>query len=339
VNAPELLVAWEVSLDDHVIDMSYSPDGQRLAAAALGGGISILRAASGDLESFLPGHKGGTFSLSWRADSRCLASGGQDRMLRIWDVAEAIQMAQGDAGADWVEHVAYSHSGDLVASAAGRNLRLWNSGAELLQRYPDHPSTISDLQWQPGTEFLTSVCYGQVATFRTDSPAPMKSFEWKGSILRLSWSPDANYIATGNQDASVHFWFRKTGKDLEMSGYSVKVRDLAWDHSSRYLATGGSATVIIWDCSGKGPAGTRPMQLEGHDLPITALSYQPAGPFLASGCSEGRVCVWNPGKSTRLIRQSHLASEVTRLQWAPDGRNLAASSAKGIIRVFRPSAD
>lgn len=336
---PELCVAWERNLADHAIDIAYSPDGRLLAAAAIGGPISLFDALSGETISVVPGHDGGTFALSWRADSRRLASGGQDGTLRIWDIADVASPVVCEAGAAWVEHVAYSPAGDFVVSAAGRKLRLWNSHGELQQNYPDHPSTISDVQWQPGERLVTSACYGQVATFRTDSPDPLKAFTWKGSILILAWSPDGNHIATGNQDASVHFWYRKTGKDLEMSGYPVKVRELAWDSSGRYLATGGSAIVIIWDCSGKGPAGTKPIQLESHDLPITALAYQPKGPFLVSGCRAGKICLWNPAKSRKLIRISELPGEITRLVWAPDGRSFAASSSEGAVRVFRPAAE
>lgn len=337
-SGAELAVLWEQSLDDHVIDLRYSPDGSLLAAAAIGGPISVFDASSGEVKALLPGHDGGTFALSWRADSRMLASGGQDGKLRIWDLAVAAPPIVCDAESAWVEKVAYSDTGDFVASAAGRKLRLWNSAGDLLQTYPDHPSTIADVQWQPGQPLLTSASYGRVATFRTDSHQPLKEFGWKGSILTLAWSPDGNYIATGNQDASVHFWYRKTGKDLEMSGYPVKVRELAWDSSSRYLATGGSAIVIVWDCSGKGPAGTKPIELDGHELPLTTLAYRPAGTFLVSGCRGGRVVLWNPAKSRKQIRASQLAGEVTAARWAPDGRNFAASSSRGTVRVFRPAA-
>ncbi|MBK9171116.1 MAG: WD40 repeat domain-containing protein [Bryobacterales bacterium] len=328
-------IAWQADLDDHVIDLAYSPDGRWLAAAAVGGPIAVYEAATGVLHARLPGHAGGTFTISWRHDSSHLASGGQDGYLRIWDIVTGAAPKEAEAGAAWVERVAYAVDTDLLVSAAGRKLRLWNSAGQLLQSYPDHPSTISDVQWQPGERYFTSSCYGQVATFRADTAEPLKKFQWKGSILRLAWSPDANYIATGNQDSSVHFWYRKTGRDLEMSGYPVKVRELAWDPTSRFLATGGSAVVIVWDCSGKGPAGTRPIQLDGHALPVSTLAFQHRGSLLASGGKEGNVCVWNL-KKEKLLAKTTLDGEVTQVHWAPNDRDLAVSSSRGVVRVLQP---
>ena len=337
VNAPQLDTAWEARLDEHVMDLAFSPDGRYLAAISIAGPLTIYESASGEIKATLPGHAGGGFAVSWRADSLALATGGQDGAARIWDPATGACLHSLEAGAAWVERLSYAPYGSLLATAAGRKLKLWNADGALLRAYPDHPSTIADLQWQPGEELVTTACYGQLATFRPTEDEPLKRFDWKGSILSLAWSPDGNYVATGNQDASVHFWYRKSGKDLEMSGYPIKVRDLAWDAGSRYLATGGSAIVIVWDCRGKGPAGSTPIQLDGHDRPLSALAWQYQGPFLASGAQEGRVCLWRPGKSTRLIRFAALGSEITRLRWAPGDRLLAASCASGLIRVFRPA--
>ena len=333
-QAPALDVAWESDLEDHVVELAYSADGQWIAAATIGGPIAVYSAESGILKALLPGHHPGTLTMSWRADSKLLASGGQDGMVRVWDLTGGTS-ACWPAGAQWVERVAYSASADYLACAAGRALRLHNSTGGLLRSYPDHPSTISDIAWQPGEHIFATSCYGQLATWRVNGEEPLKKFEWKGSILCVAWSPDANYVATGNQDASVHLWYRKSGKHLEMSGYPHKVRELAWDSDSRYLATGGSRVVIIWDCSGRGPAGTTPIQLEGHYLSVSALSFQREGSLLASGGRDGRVFLWTPRKSTRPLRQSMLPGEVTRVCWHSSGRRLAASSSTGAIRVFK----
>ena len=94
--------------------------------------------------------------------------------------------------------------------------------------------------------------------------------------LLTPWSPNQRWIVAGTQELSIQIWplpFR-AGEELAMSGYAGKVRELAWHHGGRYLATGGSEQIMVWDCGGHGPSGTTPRILEGHTERITALAYQ-----------------------------------------------------------------
>jgi WD40 repeat protein len=337
VRAPALAQSWETQLDDYIVRLAFSPDRRLLAAAGLGGAIHLLDPATGERFRSIIGHEIGTQCISWSHDGTLLASGGQDGRVRIWSPSGGKLLHDLPGGAAWVEQVAFAPRHPLLVSAAGRHLKLWNADGSCAREYAPHPSTISDVQWQHGNPFFTSAAYGQLATFKPDSSEPVKTFAWKGSILCAAWSPDDNYMATGNQDASVHFWYRKSGKNLEMTGYPAKVREIAWDASSRYLATGGSAIVTIWDCGGKGPSGTRPIQLERHNTLLTALQFQHEGALIASGCRDGLVCVWNPRKEASPLRESMLDDEVTQVCWAPGDRLLAASSASGMVRMFVPT--
>jgi WD40 repeat protein len=132
----------------------------------------------------------------------------------------------------------------------------------------------------------------------------------------------------------VHFWIVKTGEDLQMWGYPTKVRELAWDPTSRYLATGGGVAVTVWDCSGKGPAGTRPLVFEAHEAPLSALAFQGRGPLLASGGQDGLVALWRPGMTRKPLALATNDAEITRLAWAPDDRSLAIGSASGTVVMF-----
>ncbi|MBM3785390.1 MAG: WD40 repeat domain-containing protein [Acidobacteria bacterium] len=336
VIAPELRQSWEARLGDHVVQLGWSPDGEMLAAAQIGGPISVF-GSDGRLLLELPGHSIGTLAISWSADSRLLASAGQDGCARIWDAPTGAQLHQLKGGAQWVEHIAFSPSRDYLLTGAGRFLKMWNGSGQHLRDFPDHPSTISGIAWQPRELFFATAAYGQLANYHAEKPEFGKAFAWKGSILVVTWSPDGNYLATGNQDASVHFWYRKSGKDLEMTGYPAKIRELAWDSESRFLATGGSPVVTIWDCGGKGPAGTRPIQLEGHERFLSALAYQHKGRLIASGCQGGAVYVWNHHLPQRPLRGSQLGSAITQIRWAPNDRMLAASTEAGLVRVFEKS--
>lgn len=283
VSVAELRQAWEAHLQDHVVRLEWSPDGSMLAAALIGGPVSLF-AASGRFLRELPGHAVGTLAVSWSADSRLLASGGQDGCARIWEVSSGAALHELKCGAHWVEQVAFAPVKDYLLTGAGRFLKMWSGDGRHLRDFPDHPSTISAIAWQPREMFFATAAYGQLANYHAEKADFAKAFPWKGSILVVAWSPDGNFLATGNQDASVHFWYRKTGRDLEMTGYPAKIRELAWNSDSRLLATGGSPIVTIWDCGGKGPAGTRPIQLEGHERFLSALAYQHKGRLIASGC-------------------------------------------------------
>lgn len=326
---------WKAELGDHVIRLAWSPDGKLLAAALVGGPVAIFHGETGERIATLPGHNVGTTCLSWRFDSAAIATGGQDGKVRVWNPETADLLAAMEAGSPWVEEIAYGPGKDILISAAGKVLRAWKISGDLLTEFEAHPSTISDIAWQADTPYFTSVTYGQLAMFRYNEAAPSRKFEWKGSILRVAWSPDGNFVATGNQDASVHFWYRKSGKDLEMSGYASKVREISWDAGSRYLATGGSPVVTIWDCAGKGPAGSRPIQLEGHEAMLNAITYQHRGSLLASGCRKGDVCLWDPAVSETRLALVSFGTEVTQLRWTPNDQKLAGSTASGTVEVWK----
>ena len=166
---------------------------------------------------------------------------------------------------------------------------------------------------------------------------------WKGSPLAMAWSPDAKILAHGNQDSTVHFWYYDTARDLQMWGYRTKVRELAWEFSSRYLATGGGPVVCIWDCqaSPNGPEGSKPMMLVGHDEEsnITALAYQARGFLLASSGLDGKVLLWQPTnrKGAQVGEFQFVGGEASTVAWSPDDKSLAAGCGTGAVAVFRAS--
>lgn len=333
---PTLKALWRTQIDDHVIQLAWSPDGAMLAAAGVSGPILLFNGADGVRRHTLPGHTMDTMAISWHKDSRILASVGQDGKVRLWDTETGEQTAEMAGGASWVERVAFSPTGDGLVSAAGRKLRLWNASGELIHEYPDPNSTITDIKWKPdGSQFAISA-YNGVVLYDPDQPDPLRRFEWQGSTLTIEWSPDGKYIATGDQDSTVHFWITATGQDLQMWGYETKVLELAWSFNSRYLATGGGTQVVIWDCSGKGPANTRPIMLEGHQHLIKHLTFQRQGMLLASGGNDGLLAIWKveKKKSARLA-DAVFKAPIVGLAWSPDDRCIVVADESGTLAVTR----
>lgn len=330
----KLTKLWEGAIDGHVISLAWSNTLGVIAAASADGPIALFDAKTGQVRANLPGHGFGTSCVAWSADGQHLASGGQDGKIRLWDPATGQQLKEMQAGASWVERLAWCPNADLLASAAGKKLRLWDGNGEMLREYPDHPSTIADIQWKPDATILASTGYGKLFLWSPDEPAALQDFTWQGSMLALAWSPNGEYIAAGSQDCSVHFWLMKTGEDLQMTGYPRKVREIAWDPTSRYLATGGADISCVWDCSGEGPAGTEPIQLEAHKDFITCLEYQHQGEFLASGGEDGLVALWRPSQQRGAISLAKHAGPVSQIAWSADDQRLAVGTAQGAVLLY-----
>ncbi len=334
-GSPDLRLAWRASADDYVTALAWSADGLRLAAATAGGPVLVLDAGAGRLAERLAGHALGTLDLAWRPGASFLATAGQDGVTRLWEAESGAQLRELEGGSVWVERLAWSPDGELLATASGRSLRVWDADGKLLHDLRS-PETVYDVVWRPKGRALATSGYGGVWIWRLDRPDRPRHLNWKGASLRLAWSPTGDYIATGDQDATVHFWLVASGKDLMASGYETKVRSLAWDRSGRFLATAGGSDILVWNCSGKGPAGTTPRSLESQGQ-VTSMAFQSDGPWLLSGDSEGHLVVWDPSSGRRNHGSTDIAGSVTQVAWGLGGR-FAAATASGLVAVFDVTA-
>jgi WD40 repeat protein len=337
----QLEVDWQTVLDDGVVALEWAPDGAHLAALSAAGTLTVWAGATGQRRWSSAAHRTGGMTLSWSADGTVLATGGQDRQVCLWEPTTGNRLASLPAGAAWVERVAWSppyqdSAPAMLASAAGKVLRFWTPTGDLISEHVRHTSTIADLHWHPQRRCLVTACYGLLTVWTPGADLPAEVFAWKGSHLAVRWQPQGRYLVAGDQDATVHVWDVTTEEDLVMSGYTVKVRELAWHPSGRFLATGGGAAVTLWDFAGDGPAGSTPVVLEGHSGLVTALAYRPDGGVLASGAEDG-VLVWRPpekpGRTVSPVGRYDLAGGVACLAWRSDGARLAVGGLQGEVLV------
>ncbi|MFO0820738.1 MAG: WD40 repeat domain-containing protein [Pirellulales bacterium] len=279
-------------------------------------------------------HDDGAASLSWRPDGAIFATGGHDGRVKFWDAATARQAGEVEFGRDWIGKVVYHPRRSDLAVAAGRIIRVLSEEGQVVYESAPHDSTIADVEWSPDGSGLAVAAYNGVSLHVPGRLPRPRRFEWKGSSLTLAWSPEGRYIATGEQDSTVHFWDVKSGKDCQMWGFSTKVRELAWYRTGDYLVTGGGESVVMWDCRGKGPQGKTPRMFEGHLGRVTQLCFQRRGDSLASADVDGVVMLWTPLQSSSPLDGRAFASEVTRLSWSPDDQRLAVGLRNGIVSVL-----
>ena len=328
--------AWSSHLDEAAVSVHWSSSGPWLAAAAASGTVVIFNTVDGERLHELGAHRFGVTQVVWHPREPILATAGQDGWVRLWDPLTGTQRGELACGTSWVEHIAWSDTGRLLATAAGRKLRIWSTDGQLIRDYPDHSNTIAGIAWRRCGEELASACYGGLQFWSPDSAKPVRTSQWQGSMISLAWSPDGRYLCHGNQDATICLWVVSENQPLQMQGYPTKVRELSWDHRSRYLATSAGSSVAVWDCYGKGPAGSTPMLLRFHSTPVTRIAFQHHGRLLVSGCGSGQLALWKPGKRRDPPEAlGMLPATISSLAWSADDELFAAGALDGSVAVYR----
>lgn len=323
-----------VDLGDYVIDLAWSPDEAKLSVVTVEGAVFLLD-AHGDWSNVEPigRHAGGGNSISWRFDGAEFATAGHDGLAKVWDGNSGRELSTLETGSSWVSKVVYNPRRKVLATAAGKHLKVWDEQRDSIYESLDHSSSIADIGWNPDGSGIAVAAYNGITIHVPDKQRQPRKYTWKGSSLVLAWSPDAKYIATGEQDSTVHFWHVKSGEDAQMWGFPAKVLELSWDSSGRWLATGGGASVCLWDCSGKGPTGRKPREYEAHSGKLTQLAFHCDGKLLASAATDSVLALWDPIKHDKVIGGQMLSAPASCLRWGRGGQ-LAVGQQDGTVAIF-----
>lgn len=321
-----------IRLDDYVIDLAWSGDSRRIAVA--GGEGRIFLVESETLHATQVGDHGlGALAVTWQSGGDRFASSGQDSRIVMHD-AEGRVLAEQRPAMAWSAALSFSPDGTRLASAAGKQVFLWDADLELQFKAAPLDAGVAALAFDGSGRDLAVAIHGGIVVYRLSERGELRRYPWAAACLAAAFSPNGKHLATGTQDGSVHFWYLASGKDSQMRGYPGKVDCLSWSGDSKYLATAAHDMVVVWDFSGKGPEGSRPLQLSGHTDRIECLAFQPKGSYLITGGRDWRISLWQPGKFPTALDAHLTDSEPSSIRWSADGRLVAVGERNGNLSVY-----
>ena len=236
---------------------------------------------------------------------------------------------------DWFEHIAISSDGRFILASKGKtlySLEQKDEKYELIAKDNSFTSTISDVIFNVDSFLISN--YGGVREYPISNLEEYTLFEWKTSLLNISWSPDKKYIAAGTQENAIHFWPYplEEEKDFQMGGYQTKVDTILWSADSTQFLVNGVEDVHIWDFSDGPPFGKSPKILTCGYGKIIDFVYD--GNLLIAVSEEGIIFYFLPNKSNEFINIKAIDAEITCLSSAGIGRNAYVGSKSGDIYCF-----
>jgi WD40 repeat protein/serine/threonine protein kinase len=171
-------------------------------------------------EMTLVGHTGPLRALAWTKDEKLIASGGADRVIRIWDAksGKCVHTFVGHAGV--IFDLAFTKDGKLLASAsADCTVRIWET--------------------ETGRE--RHVLRGHILP-----------------VYAVAFHPDGKQLASGGGDAVIKVWDANSGAEqFALQAHETGVSRLQFDAPGQLLAGSGiSRTSILWNLTEKKPMQT-----------------------------------------------------------------------------------
>ena len=279
-------------------------------------------------------HGGGI--LATACDGERIVTGGDDGKVAATNGVMTTVVIAADPKHRWVDHVAIGPDG-TVAWSAGKDTFVQPRKGE--PRKLEVPSTVGGLAFAPkGLRLAIAHYHGVTLWFPNAIEATPERLEWKGSHVDVTFSPDGRYLVTAMQEPTLHGWRLVDGKHMRMSGYSAKVRSMAWTHDGKALATSGSNELIVWPFAGKdGPMGKQPRMLAPTEHRVSMVASHPEKDVTAIGYEDGLVLLVRMADGAEVLARRPGGSPVSALAWDSAGIALAFGTEDGEAGVINLS--
>lgn len=281
-------------------------------------------------------HGGPVRCLALDPDGALLASAGDDRIVRLWEIPGGKEVKTFQGHYQGIQGLAYSLDGKLLAAAGDAGfVQLWDvrSGKELglLDGTPDKTAkpTLSAVAFSPdGKQLISAASDGLLRLWNPATRKLQGSLEGhKEWIYCVTFSRDGKFLASCDGDENIFIWDVATGKVARRLKHAVNHRNsvLAFSDDGKRLVSCG-ADVRIWDvASGK--------QLESFPHEAIKAALAPDGKLFSTVNMYGKVMMWQTPSDPGVWGVAQSGNWVHALAFTPD-RKLIASAGDGRIRIW-----
>ncbi len=216
----------------------------------------------------------GVFTLTFSLDGKTVATGGEDRVIRLWDTSNLTEETTLNGHTGWITSIAFSPDNAIIASGdTTKTIRLWDARTgQPLNTLNGHTHTISV----------------------------------------LAFNPDGKTVASGSLDGTIRYWDVKTGKELSIlaTDHTRGTRPVAFSKENRTCLTSTfNGTIQTWDIK----TGGKLNSFEVAPIALTAaMALSPdASHFVVKGNPNSIILPTRNGY--RVVRTASRGRYITRL--------------------------
>ncbi|CAN5529800.1 hypothetical protein BH11PLA2_BH11PLA2_50310 [soil metagenome] len=266
-------------------------------------------------------------------DSKRLATGDQNGIIAIWNIATGKRTGQEFTLDGVVQSVDWSPDDrTIIACNATGIARIWDVGTAREVTTFQHGSALEEVAFSPDGRRVMTFCSKdytvRVWDALTGSPVGHQ-IKLPSAVHRVSFSPDSREFITAANDGTLRTWDVGTGEPTTPPLYSAFKGTLSSD-GHRLTTASVAGTIRIWDRSATEPLSYIPHESRTHFL-------NDPRHLVCVSATQVDVFDTTTGKSRHVCSlPSALRPQTTLL---PDGRIqiIRESQSKGALRIWNPA--
>ena len=153
-----------------------------------------------------------------------------------------------------------------------------------------------------------------------------------GGIWSVAYSPDGQYLATGDTEGEILLRRVADGQPIRrFKGHNGWVVSLDFSPDGKTIASSScDCTAKLWDVN----TGQCLHTLQEHEQEVWSVAYSPDGKTLASGCDDSKLRLWSVSTGECLQVFSGHTHELLSVAFSIDGQKLISGSQDRTIRLW-----
>jgi WD40 repeat protein len=278
------------------------------------------------------GHVGYVASVAISPNGKFVLWRGEDKTLKLWDLATGQCIRTFEGHTDSVKSVAISPDGRLALSGSeDKTLKLWDlATGRCIRIFEDYVGSVASVAISPDSRFTLSEKFGQTQLWELATGRCVRTF--KCPVGCVAFSPDSRFVFLGYPFDNLKLWELATGRCVRtLKAHNSWVHFVSFSPDGRFvLSESLDYAPELWELT----TGRSIRTFEGHTHSVRSGVFSPDGRFALSGSWDKTLKLWElaTGRCVRTF-EGH-TGYVESVAISPDGRFALSGSFDKTIKFW-----